>query len=326
MPKKYDIISIGSAVRDIFIKSKDLRCQGKICHPFEPKNIGNKITVKEMYFDIGGGGSNSAATFSNMGLKTALLSQIANDLPGKEIIRTMEKFKVDTSLINVKKNEETGYSVIFISGAGDRTALIFRGASDFKKFKLKKTRLDARWFFITSLNGNIQLLEQLFKAAGKNNIKIAWNPGNAELYYGHVKLKKLLQNTNFLLLNLKEAKLLAKSKSNNIKTLFDKLNKFAPKATICITAGKKGAWVKNQSQILFAKILDKKVINATGAGDAFGSGFISGIILYNNDISKSLQLAMLNSNSVVAKMGAKHGLLPKPPNQKNLGKIKIKTQ
>jgi len=70
--------------------------------------------------------------------------------------------------------------------------------------------------------------------------------------------------------------------------------------------------------------LDRKVVNATGAGDAFGSGFISGLILYKGNIKKSLQLGMLNSNSVVTSMGAKHGLLKKPPTEKELEKIKVR--
>ena len=91
----------------------------------------------------------------------------------------------------------------------------------------------------------------------------------------------------------------------------------------CITGGKRGAWVQERKNIYWAKILDKKVVNATGAGDAFGSGFISGMILYNNDLKQALQLGMLNSNSVVTEMGAKHGLLKKPPTKKMLAKIKI---
>ena len=48
------------------------------------------------------------------------------------------------------------------------------------------------------------------------------------------------------------------------------------------------------------------------------------VVLYEGDLKKSLQLAMLNSNQVVTKMGAKHGLLKRPPTKKILEKIKIK--
>lgn len=330
---KFDIISIGSAMKDVFILNKDLKYSVKADDPFDPKVIGDKIGVKDIYFDIGGGGSNSAATFSNMGLKTALLSNIGNDLAGKEILKIMKKFKVNTDLVEIDKQEETGYSVIFIDETGDRTALIFRGAADFKRIKnIKPTKLTSKWFFITSLNGNISLLKQIFIAAEKKNIKIAWNPGNAELAKSITVLKPFLKQAEIVLLNFKEAQNLINYKSKpstkmvwdkNIKNIFDKLTLLAPKTLWCVTGGKKGAWVEERKNIYWANILDKKVVNATGAGDAFGSGFVSGMILYNNDLKQALQLGMLNSNSVVTEMGAKHGLLKKPPTKKMLNKIKV---
>ncbi len=110
--KKFDVIAIGSALKDIFILNKDMSCSGtKVCHPFNPEVLGDKIKIKKMYFDIGGGGTNTAATFGNMGLKTALVTRVGDDLAGKEIFKTMKKFKVNTELITRDKKEETGYSV-----------------------------------------------------------------------------------------------------------------------------------------------------------------------------------------------------------------------
>ncbi|KKS42988.1 hypothetical protein A3H03_02975 [Candidatus Kuenenbacteria bacterium RIFCSPLOWO2_12_FULL_42_13] len=325
--KKFDVVSIGSALKDIFILNKDMSCGGtKVCHPFNPEVWGDKIKIKKMYFDIGGGGTNTAATFGNLGLKTALLARVGNDLTGKEIIETMKRFRVNTNLITIGKKEETGYSVIFLDKNGERTALVFRGASDFSDFSPKNTtELRGVWFFVTSLNANIKLLDKIFTVARKHKTKIAWNPGNAELDLSKSKLKYFLQNTDVLFLNLNEAKKLTVEKNKNLKNIFYRLAELSPKAVMVVTDGKNGAWAKNGTAIVWADILDKKMVNATGAGDAFGSGFVSGLILYQGDIKKSLQLAMLNSNSVVTQMGAKHGILKKPPTTKELGKIKIKS-
>ncbi|HOZ36277.1 MAG TPA: carbohydrate kinase family protein [bacterium] len=324
--KKFDVISVGSALKDIFILNKDMSCQGaKICHPFNPEVVGEKIKIEKMYFDIGGGGTNVAATLANMGIKTALLSRVGADLAGQEIIRTMKKFGVGTELIAIDKKEETGYSVIFLDKDGERTALVFRGASDFVDFNPKKVvQLKANWFFITSLNANMKLLNQLFAVAKKNKIKIAWNPGGAELELGSLKLKKMLKATDILFLNMSEAQKLTRTKTKNIKTVLETLGGLASKAVVVVTGGKAGAWVKNGPELLWADILDKKVVNATGAGDAFGSGFVAGLILYKGNIKKALQLGMLNSNSVVTAMGAKQGILKKPPMGKELERITVK--
>ncbi len=325
MAKKFDVITIGSTLRDVFILNQDLKYPHQAKNPFDPRIIGDKIALKDVYFDIGGGASNAATTFANLNLKVALLSRLGNDLIGKEILKTMKKYGVNLSLTLKDSRAETGYSIIFLNKNRDRTALIFRGASDFKQIKkIPLTKLKSNWLFITTLDGNLNLLKQIFKTAKQNKIKIAWNPGNAELNYGQQKLKPFLKQSQVIFLNLTEVKTLLKSHVRKIERLFDQLFKLSPAALWCVTGGKQGAWVSQADKILWANILDKKVVNATGAGDAFGSGFISGLILYNYDIKKSLQLAMLNANLVVTKMGAKHGLLEKIPSQKMLNKIKIK--
>lgn len=323
--KKFDVISIGSAVRDVFILNQDLKYPHQALSPFDPRIIGDKIAVKDVYFDIGGGGSNTAVTFANLGLKTALLSRVGDDLAGQEILRVMKKFKVNLDLMSINKHEETGYSIIFLNQDRDRTALVFRGAADFKRLKkLPLSKLNAHWLFITTLNGNLTSLCQIFKIAQQKKIKIAWNPGNAELARGQQKLKPFLKQAQVVFLNLTETKTLLKSRARKIERLFDQLFKLSPTTIWCVTGGKQGAWVGYRQKILWAPILDKKVVNATGAGDAFGSGFVAGLILYHGDLKKAFQLAMLNSNSVVTKMGAKHGLLKKLPTLKMLDKIKVK--
>lgn len=325
MSKKFDVVSIGSTLRDIFLLNNDLSCVGhKLCHPFNPEVVGEKIKVKKMYFDIGGGGSNTAATFANMGLKTSLFSQIGDDMAGKEALKVLKKFKVDTSLIKIQKGEETGYSVIFIDKDGDRTALVYRGASGFDdKTSLPKSKMKTDWFFITSLGGNMKLLKDIFTFAKKNKIRIAWNPGDGELRLGSEKLMNFLRGTNVLFLNFTEAQRLAKSHSKDISLLAGKMAHITKGSIICITNGKDGSFVKRGKEEWQAEIIDKKVLNTTGAGDAFGSGFLSGLIIYENDIKKALQLATLNSNNVVQEMGGKHGILRKRPTEKELNKVKI---
>ena len=321
---QFDIISIGSAIKDIFILANDLKRRGKLMHPFDPANIGKKINIKHLYFDIGGGGTNTAAAFANFGLNTGLISQVGHDINGQEIIKTMKKIGVNTDQISIA-NQPTGYSVIFLNSDGERTALTFRGASDFNQFKLKSIPLRSDWLFITTLNGNVKLLKQIFSQAQKNNIKIAWNPGISELKLKSAALKPWLKQIDVLILNIKEAQLLAKTKLNQIKPLFHKLSGLSSNAIMAITAGAQGAWVKTPTSpaICQAAALPGKVINTTGAGDAFGAGLVAGLILYSNDLKKSLALAMLNSGGVVAKMGAKHGLLTKPPALAKLKQVKI---
>jgi len=51
-----------------------------------------------------------------------------------------------------------------------------------------------------------------------------------------------------------------------------------------------------------------KVIESTGAGDAFASSFLSGMIK-KNDIKFALKMGLANSESVITHPGAKNRLL-----------------
>lgn len=325
MLKKFDVISIGSSLRDIFIVNRDMKLRAsRVKDPFDPGVIGEKISLDKIYFDIGGGGSNTAATLANMGLKTGLISAVGDDLSGEEVIRVMKEFGVDTTLVQKIRGEETGYSVIFLDEGGDRTALVYRGASDTKHWqKLNPSKIDTDWFFITSLGGNLDLLREIFQLADKKNIKIAWNPGSQELAAGREKLKYFLRRVNILLLNKSEAKYLGNTKSEKINVIFERLEESATGAGICITGGKVGAWLKRDNTVYWAVGFDKPAKNATGAGDAFGSALLAGLLKTNGDVRKGLQLAILNSNGVVMEMGAKHGLLKKFPGTKVLNKVKV---
>lgn len=323
MSKKFDIIAIGSALKDIFIMTKDIKCaNGRFCHPFNPENTGSKINVKNMFFDTGGGGANTAATFANFGLKTALFSCLGHDIAGKEIIIDLKKRHINTEFLQIKNDQETGYSVIFISPSGERTALTYRGASEFKFLTFPASKISADWLYLSSVNGNLKLISDIYHYTRSKKNKIAWNPGNAELMLGIKKIKSFLIQTNIIILNLSEANLLTNLKTNNVQKLFTKLRLLAPLADFCLTAGDQGAWLLQKNTTYYAKPAKIKIVNTTGAGDAFGSGLVAGLLIYQ-DASRAMQIAMLNAQGVIQKMGAKHGLLKNPPSDKMLKTIKI---
>jgi sugar/nucleoside kinase (ribokinase family) len=56
---------------------------------------------------------------------------------------------------------------------------------------------------------------------------------------------------------------------------------------------------------------DRKIVDTTGAGDSFASGFLSDFIRNNGDIEKSIQLGLANSEANLSQIGAKTGLLAK---------------
>ncbi len=319
----FDVITIGGASQDIYLESESFEKikDKKILEKFAgglPSET--KTEIEKAIFETGGGGTNSACTFSRLGLKVAFLGNVGNDKAGSEIKKILKKEKVSTSLIKTDPDDKTAFSIILTSPTQKRIILVYRGAE--KDLALKKSdfkKLKTKWFYITSLAGNLKLLQEVANFANDNNIKIALNPGQKELSQKE-KLKRILKNIDILILNLKEAAQF--SDQDEIEKMAEKiLSDF--NGTLVITLGAKGVVIFDRKNIFQIKTEAKKNIKDTiGAGDAFGSGFVTGIIL-KNDISFGLQLGVANARAVLEQVGAKKGLLKSIPKKFNY-KIDVK--
>src|SRR3989344_3623086 len=139
--KKYSIITVGSAVVDAFLDTDTHETHGKICYP-----AGEKILIKHLDFFTGGGGTNTAASFSRMGLKTGFLGSIGKGYNAEIILRELKKMKID--FLGTQENGEAGYSVILDSREKERTILTYKGVNDFLKFsKMPKNIFNTEWIY-----------------------------------------------------------------------------------------------------------------------------------------------------------------------------------
>lgn len=316
------VITIGSATKDVFLISKDfvlIKSNKFSTGVGECFAFGAKIEVADIFQTTGGGATNSAVTFANLGIKTGVITNIGNDLSGAEVVHVLKSKKVDTSMIHTDLKHKTGYSTILLSAKGERTILVYRGASGlFESSMLKPAQMKASWYYLTSVGGNLKFLNSVFKTALKNKTNIFWNPGGAELAAGLKVLTPFLRKTTILSLNKEEAaKLTGKQK---IKDQLNILGDLTP--LVLITDGKVGAYICIAGEHYFVPSLGTKALNATGAGDAFGSGFLAGIIKSDNWYT-AVGYSILNSDSVIQRMGAKTGIMTKQPTEKELSRVKI---
>jgi fructokinase len=322
---KYDVITFGSATQDIYLKSKKFSpLANKVFKTgrsiFLP--AATKIKMDDIAFSTGGGGTNAAATFVRQGLRTAYCGLVGNDHFGKLAIEDLKKLKIDTSLIQKTNKKPTNASVVLSHPDGEKTILVYRGAADLlsKKDipwqKIKKTK----WFYLAPFAEQMAgITEDLVDFARENKIKIAINPGYNQLTLPKPTLNRILAKVDILILNKEEASLLTKIPYQKEKIIFRKLDKLVQ--GICImTKGADGAVVSDGKHLYQTKALKIKLIDSTGAGDSFGSGFLSGYMKTKNIIF-ALQLGIANSAFNLKKLGAKEGLLKKG---QSFPKIKVK--
>ncbi len=325
----FDIITFGSATWDIFIrlnnfetvKNKNFVTGKGICF-----NLGSKVDVEDVCFFSGGGGTNTAATFSKQGFKVAYYGAVGDDISGKEIIKELKKLRIDCQFVLKKRLKPTNYSIILNTGLKtDRTILVYRGASElFEKKDIPWKKLKAKWFYLAPLSGKLcRASEAIIDFAHKNKIKTAFNPGNSQLSLSLKIMKRILKKVDILILNQEEASLLTKIPYQNEKEIFNKIDEMCPGITI-MTKGPKGVVVSDGDYLYRAKGPKIKVVDRTGAGDSFSSGFVSGFIKSKGNIEYAIQLGLANSSSCLKKFGAKNGLLKKSEKWTNVNVEKIK--
>jgi len=134
---KFDIVSFGSAVIDVFVDTDIDEVKGNICY-----RVGSKFLLKNLKFDIGGGGINSAVAFSRLGLRTGCICKIGDDSNGKIIFDLFKKERVNF-LGKIEKGKISGYSIILDSKKDNRTILTYKGINNnlnFSELSLKKNK------------------------------------------------------------------------------------------------------------------------------------------------------------------------------------------
>lgn len=302
------IITIGAAVQDVFLShSPEFKpvTDKSADEIFLKLDLGSKADVNNINFCTGGGATNAAVTFARQGIDTEFMGTIADDPAGHAVLADLDKEGVGTSHISYSERYHTGYSVLLLSPSGERTILTYRGAStnyDHKNFDLTDIKTD--WIYLSSMAGNMELLNDIFTAAKKRGIKIFFNPGKDELK-NHDKLKALLEDVDVLSVNREEAMQLVSGSS--LDELIRRIKHLVP--TTIISDGPNGVIATDGDTIVRAGMYeDVKVTDRTGAGDAFGSGFLS-YYAKGKSLKDSIVFASANSTSVVQKIGAKEGIL-----------------
>lgn len=309
----FDIITFGSAAWDIFIKPQEFKriedkkfLTGKgICF-----NLGSKVDISDVHFSSGGGGTNTAATFALQGLKVAYCGKVGDDISGREIIEELKNRKINTDFIVKTKLKPTNHSIVINTTKEERTILVYRGASELlAKKEIPFEKLETKWIYLAPLSGSFSnLFETLVNFSKKKGIKIAANLGNSQLSLKKELLSKIIKKLDILILNQEEASILTGISYNEENEIFEKIDEMCDGIAI-MTKGEGGVSVSDGEFIYSAKSYNIKIVDKTGAGDAFSSGFVCGYIKSNGDIEYGIQLGTENAKSCISKLGAKTGLL-----------------
>jgi ribokinase len=307
-----DIVSIGSALQDVFVNVPPDADSSFVRSGHLLLSLGAKINVDYPLFEVGGGATNTAVNFSIQGLKTALMSRIANDRSGQLILGRLRKFGINTEFLQIDNDGNTGMSVILNVPGQDRTVLVSRGVSHQLNFdEINWQRVEqAKWLYVCAFGSpGSDDFDKLTDFVKSHKIEVAFNPGINQIKKDPKQLCRLIEHTSILVMNKSEAAALTKSsKTERVTVILDKLKDLGPKHAI-ITHGSSGVFAADhKGNRYFTSPVQVETVCTLGAGDAFASTYTASIIQSGWDVPLALKRATINSAFVVQNAGAQIGL------------------
>lgn len=311
MSKYFDFIAIGDITTDAFIKLKkenttvlcdDSGRKCKLC-----VNFGDKVeyeSVTEVY--AVGNSPNAAVAAHRLGLRSALITNLGDDLRGKQKISQLEKEGVPIDFVKVHKGKESNYHFV-LWYEEERTILVKHNEYPYEMPEIGTPK----WMYLSSLGENSVPFHHAIAEyiAAHPGVKLAFQPGTFQMKLGPEILKDIYAITEVFICNIQEAQRILKTEERSPGALLKGLHALGPKIAV-ITDGPKGAYASDDKEMWHMPMYPDPAppIDRTGAGDAFASTFTTMLAL-GKTIPEALLYAPINSMSVVQKIGAQEGLL-----------------
>ena len=308
-------ISIGTATVDYIIPVSDKGKKETLT--FEK---GRKYEIQAPAMRAGGGALNAAVTFTRGGHETSLISEWGADAAGSFLEQRMRAEKIIPRII-ISQKQPTSYSFIFVSPDGERTVFTSRGALRvFSAFDVLAREINgAQWAYIATGSWPVRILTRLMRVLKRQHILIAISPSAHLLAHGKKAVAPVLAFGDAVIMNRDEATLLTGAEKKT-KKIFSELDALVRGIAI-MTDGKNGAFVSDGKRVFSGPAFRANIIDETGAGDAFGSGFVAGLaessalcakgLCSEDEIVYALRRGAANAASVIEHWGATEGILTK---------------
>lgn len=321
MSTRFDILSLGPARMDVFVTLPEDEVT-EVCSLDRKRcmielGFGEKIPVSGVEFAVGGNAGNNAVGMTRLGFSAALVGTVGDGWTDKRVLEVLEKEGVNSKYLEISSGQK-GFGVV-INYQGERTILSYY--SQAMCCWPNDPDLEAGWVYLTSMGEGFEsFYQQSVDWAKQRGAKIAFNPGTRQIKAGVESLRYAYEATEVLFVNKEEAEqLLGKETGTEIKTLLEELKKLGPK-TVVITDGDSGAYAYAGEKFLHVPAMQAVVVERTGAGDAFGVGFL-GATLSGKGLEEALRWGVSNGASVLGYIGPQEGLLTFDKMQEWIGQV-----
>jgi len=309
------ILGIGNAIVDVFVKvddnflSKNNLTKGsmKLIEKKEFEILKNTIKIEKI--EAGGSVANTMAGIAYLEGNPSFIGKISHDEFGKIYKKSLEKINVNFLYSEKKENLLTGTSIIFITPDSERTMCTYLGISsqlskdDINEDHIKNHEIILLEGYLWDKGTSEEMFKYVIRLAKKNNIQIAMSLSDIFCVNRHREdfLELLKNDLNILIGNENEINELMQK--NNLLDSINELKNI--NKLIIITRSENGSVaILNNKITNYESVKVEKILDLTGAGDLFASGFFKEYLDQSN-IKKCLETGSEIAAKIIQKIGAR---------------------
>lgn len=312
---KFDVLTIGNAIVDIIARTNDdflvdngiVKGAMNLVDASRAQHLYSKM--KNAIETSGGSAANTAAAIASLGGKVAYMGKVANDELGGIFAHDIRSQGVHYDTMPLENGNSTARSMIFITPDGERSMNTYLGAcidfgpEDIEAEKIEQAKIIYFEGYLWDPPRAKEAMRLAAKIAHNNDHKMALTLSDAfcvERYRD--EFLELIRKGTVDIIFANESEVLSLYNTKSLDTALMAIGNDV-KGFSCITCAEKGAViVEKKTQIIIPPYPVDKVLDATGAGDAFAAGFLYG---HSNQMSfeKSGRLGTFCATQVLQQIG-----------------------
>ena len=289
------VVVVGSVNMDMFAMVGEL------------PRTGETILGNSFFSTVGGKGANQATAIARLGIPVSFVAKVGDDLFGKQMLTTLKGNGIDTRFISTDNQSSSGVALVNVDKAGENTVVVIPGTNQrlSEDDVLKaETEIAKAKVLVVQLEIPLETVNAALDLAKRHGVKTILNPAP-----GRELPADLLGKVDILTPNETELGRLVKqetSTKDDMKRASQKLLELGVK-TVVLTLGGEGVMITDKDGFRHYPALFVKVVDTTGAGDAFTGG-LAAFLAEGLELRQAVVKAVKVAGYSVTKPGAQPSL------------------
>jgi sugar/nucleoside kinase (ribokinase family) len=267
-----DVVVAGVAVADVIGRPIDLR---------RPPARGGLQLMESITLTTGGNVSNTGIDLAKLGFRVAAITRVGKDTLGEFLQREYRRHNIHTGGVVIDASRQTAATFVAVDGRGERTFLHTRGCLEAFSSRdivkslptIARSRIFAFGYLglLHEIEGGLPRICALVKR--KTGARVLVDTGGNPRRSPEL-MRRLLPSVDYFIPSHDEASVITGEK--NPEAIVRVLRSWGATGVVGVKLGADGCFITSGGDAAFVPAQRvRRVVDATGAGDAFVAGFLA---------------------------------------------------